>query len=310
MRFELTILGSSSALPTSERFPTAHVLNVHERFFLIDCGEGTQVQIRRLRIPLSRIHHIFISHLHGDHYYGLPGLIASMDLLGRRHPLSIYGPPDLERLVMDFSHLNEALKYELRFHALDPEQPLLILDHEVVDVWALPLKHKIKTHGFLFREKPGLPHIRKEVIDELGLSIRDIQWIKSGNDWISPEGEQHTNQSLTLPASNPRTYAYMSDTRFMPEAAAWVAGADLLYHEATYDHAHRKRAWATGHSTAHEAAELARLAQVKKLVIGHFSARFKTTDGLLSEAREVFSETVAACDGLKIPIGSSEPTLL
>ena len=270
MKFELTILGSSSALPTSERFPTAHVLNVHERFFLIDCAEGTQMQLRRNRIPMGKIHHIFISHLHGDHYFGLPGLLSSLGLIGRRVPLHLYGPPELKDKLDAFAHAKEQLEFEIVFKGHAYDAPKLLLETTDLEVWSIPMLHKVPTVGFVFREKLGQRLISRH--EDAGETVR------------------------------PRTLAWYSDTRFNPETAECIRHANLLYHEATYDHSRRERAWSTGHSTAREAAQMAKLAEVGQLVIGHFSARYKSVDSLVNEAREVFENTQAAYDGLKIDI--------
>lgn len=270
MKFSLTILGSSSAVPTASRNTTAHVLNVHERFFLIDCGEGTQIQFRKFRIRFGRVHQIFISHLHSDHILGLFGYLATQTIIGRKKEIEIFGPPDLEKFVRNhFSLFPESLLLPLKFHSLDQSGVFKIFEDKAVEVTSFPVKHRVPTWGFLFREK---------------LNGR--------------------NNLLNVP----RTFAYCTDTLFEPSLATVFAGCDLLYHEATYAHKELSRAVSTFHSTAKQAAELALIAGVKKLVIGHFSARYKDTTILLEEARDIFPETVEAIDGLTIEISPRLPS--
>ena len=264
MEFSLTILGSSSGVPTASRNTTAHVLNVHERFFLIDCGEGTQIQFRKFHIRFGRVHQIFISHLHSDHILGLFGYLATQSLLGRKKEIEIFGPPDLEKFVRNhFSLYPESLQLPIVFHSLDPSGVFKIFEDKAVEVTSFPVKHRIPTWGFLFRE------------------------ILRGR-----------NNEL----KEPRTFAYCTDTLFEPSLAPIIAGCDLLYHEATYGHKELSRAISTFHSTAKQAAELALLAGAKKLVIGHFSTRYKDTSELLQEARDIFPDTIEAVDGLRVDI--------
>jgi ribonuclease Z len=264
MKFSLTILGSSSAVPTASRNTTAHVLNVHERFFLIDCGEGTQIQFRKFHIRFGRVHQIFISHLHSDHILGLFGYLATQTLNGRKKEIEIFGPPDLEKFVRNhFSLFPESLLLSIRFHKLEQTGQHLIFEDKAVEVISFPVKHRVPTWGFLFREKL--------------------------------KGRNYTNII-------PRTYAYCTDTLYDTGLASVFEGCDLLYHEATYGHKELSRAVSTFHSTARQAAQIALLAGAQKLVIGHFSARYKDTSGLLEEAREIFPETIEATDGLTIDI--------
>jgi ribonuclease Z len=240
------------------------VLNVHERFFLIDCGEGTQIQFRKFRIRFGRVHQIFISHLHSDHILGLFGYLATQILLGRKKEIEIFGPPDLGKLVRNhFSLFPESLPLKIVFHPLDQSGIFKIFEDKAVEVTSFPVKHRIPTWGFLFREK---------------LKGRKYELIE------------------------PRTFAFCTDTLFDPGLATVFAGCDLLYHEATYGHKELSRAVSTFHSTAKQAAEIALLADAKNLVIGHFSARYKDTTELLNEAREIFPETIEATDGLTIDI--------
>lgn len=306
MGFSLTILGSSSALPKPDRFTTAHVLNVHERFFLIDCGEGTQIQLRRFKIRFGRIHNIFITHLHGDHFFGLPGILSSFNLMGRKVPLNIYGPDKLEQIIMGlYETMGEKLNYEIIFNKVNFSQPELILDTDKLSVTSVPLRHKIPSVGYIFREKEKLRKISRDLVDELGLGVKEIIRLKSGQDVIRPDGTELKSEDLTSPAPAPRSYAFISDTRYSEMIIPLIQGIDLLYHEATYLDVMKRRAKETGHSTAAEAARIAKQAGVGKLIIGHFSARYKTSLPLLMEAQEIFPETIAAEDGLCIDVNNS-----
>lgn len=299
MTFSLTILGSSSALPTSNRTVTAHVLNVHERFFLIDCGEGTQLQMRRYRIRFSKIHNIFISHLHGDHFYGLFGLISSMSLMGRKVPLNIYGPPELKKFLdLHFNISTVQLDYSLAFTALDMKRKSMVMENQHITVESIPLDHKIDCVGFIFREKKGDRRILKDAVKDLGLGIKDMVNLKRGNDYLDQDGVLYQNSILTAPPPKPRSYAYCSDTRYYEALINDVRNIDLLYHEATYLDNMKKRAFETGHSTAKQAAVFAEKTNAGKLVIGHFSSRYKDLNPLLDEARSVFPETYLAIEGL------------
>ncbi len=299
MKFELTILGSSSALPTSQRNLTAHVLNVYERFFLIDCGEGTQIQLRRNRIRFGKINHIFISHLHGDHIYGLFGLLSSFNLLDRTNDLHIYAHRPLKTGI-DYIRKNFEghLNYNIRFHALNPEDKELIYEDKRVEVYSFPLKHKIASSGFLFVEKPREPNIKKSYVEKYNISVKNIHHIKNGGDYKRPEGRVIPHTEITEPPYRQRSYAFCSDTGYYEDIIPAIRNVDLLYHEATFQEEHREEADKTLHSTARQAASIARQAQVKKLIIGHFSARYKEIDNLLAEAREIFEDTIPADDGL------------
>ncbi|HBS86121.1 MAG: ribonuclease Z [Bacteroidetes bacterium GWF2_38_335] len=303
MSFSLTILGSSSALPTSSRFPTAQVLNVHERFFLIDCGEGTQIQLRKFKIPFNKIDNVFISHLHGDHYFGLFGLISSFSLLGRKNTLNIYGPPGLQK-ILDFNSglYDEPLNYSIRFIPLKAKGVNLIYNDKHLNIFSLPLKHRIVTSGFIFKENMGLYKLRKEAIDEFQLTVNDIRKIKTGEDFIDADGYHIPNYKLTIPPDKPRSYAYCSDTMYSESIAKHINGVDLLYHEATFLEEMKERAWETGHSTAIQAARLAKKANAGKLMLGHFSARYKTYDAFLSEAKSEFEDVIIAEDGMTLNI--------
>lgn len=303
MPFELTILGSSSAIPTSERYPTAQVLNVLERFFLIDCGEGTQIQLRRFKIKIGRINHIFISHLHGDHYFGLVGLISTLSLLGYKNDIHIYSHSELKNLINAQLELMRAeLGFEVVFHPLNMKKPQLIFEDDKVGITSFPVKHSIPTCGFLFREKPKLPNIKKEMIGKYQIPVKNIQAIKEGGDFTCENGETIAHSVLTTQPKKSRSYAFCTDTAYHEPVIDIIKDVDLLYHEATFQNDKKELAAQTLHSTAAQAATIAKKAGVKKLVIGHFSNRYKITDNFLSEARLIFPETYLAVDGKRIKV--------
>ncbi|MEN8117263.1 MAG: ribonuclease Z [Bacteroidota bacterium] len=298
MSFELTILGSNSALPTSNRYPTAQVLQVPGRCFLIDCGEGTQMQIRRNKIGFSKIKHIFISHLHGDHYYGLIGLISTMNLLGIKNDLHIYAPSELKSLIqpqLDF--IRSELTVKPVFHSLNFKKSQKIFEDKKVEVFSFPVKHSIPTCGFLFKEVQKQANIKKEIIKAYDIPITKIKEIKAGADYITDDGRTISNDKLTIAAPKPKSYAFCTDTAFHEPAAETIRGVDLLYHEATFLNEMEDLAHKTLHSTAKEAAQMAQLSGAKKLLIGHFSARYKDVSQFVWEAKEVFEKTEAAVDG-------------
>ncbi len=297
MSFELIILGSSSALPTSKRFPTAHLLKVDERFFLVDCGEGTQVQLRRYGFSPGRIHHIFISHLHGDHVFGLYGLLSTMGMLGRKTLVHLYGPEGLEKMLNSHFSFFVRPSFELQYHVPVGDPGRCILDDGKVEVYAIPLKHRVETYGYLFREKARPLNVRKEKIGELGIGLADVVRIKAGEDFLDASGKWHANRDLTLDPYRQRSYAYVSDTVFDPSIAEHITGVGLLFHEATFAGKDSKLAHETMHSTSLQAAEIARRAGAGKLLIGHFSSRYKNPDMLVEEARSIFPQTSGVKDG-------------
>ena len=298
MKFELTILGCSSATPTSNRHPTAQVLNILERFFLIDCGEGTQMQLRKYKVKMQKINHIFISHLHGDHYFGLIGLLSSMHLLGRKNPIQIYAHPDLESIInLQLKTSDTRLNYPVIFHYLQFDKSILLLDDLYYSVETIILKHRIPCCGFLFKEKPRLKNIRKEKLIEYGIPVSSIADLREGKDYITPTGEVIPNAVIAFDAPPPRAYAYCSDTAFDERVAEKVKGVDLLYHEATFTQELLNRAKETFHSTASQAATIAAKANAKKLIIGHYSARYRDIQPLVAEAQNVFPQTVPAIEG-------------
>ncbi|WP_303918086.1 ribonuclease Z [Draconibacterium sediminis] len=300
MSFELTILGSNSALPTSNRYPTAQVLDVPGRCFLIDCGEGTQIQLRRNKISFSKIRHIFISHLHGDHYYGLIGLLSTMNLLGVKSDVHIYAPSELKTLIqpqLDF--IRGEMSIKPIFHPLNLKKPQTVFENKNIEVLSFPVKHSIPTVGFLFREKPKQANIKKEMIKAYNIPLAKIKDIKAGADFETEDGRLIPNEKLTTPPPKPKSYAFCTDTAFHPPIAEIISGVDLLYHEATFLEELKDLAEKTLHSTARQAAEMAKLSNASKLLIGHFSSRFKKLENFKTEAREVFKNTELAIEGKK-----------
>lgn len=295
---ELTILGSNSAVPAFGRFMTAQVLCIKERYFLIDCGEGTQMRMGQFKIRSQRIQHIFISHLHGDHIFGLIGLLMSYGLNHRTEALTIHCPPGLDIVIDAQLKLTKStLSYPLYFNITDPSISQRILDDADLSVDTIPLKHRIPTHGFLFREKNSLRKILREKIEAYKIHFTDIPDIKKGNDWLNAEGKLIPNSELTLDPPKPRAYAFCSDTLYTETILPYIEGVDLLYHEATFMQDMWQQAEITMHTTALQAATIAQKAAVNKLLIGHFSSRYADLQPLLEEARTVFPETYLAIDG-------------
>jgi len=295
---KLTVLGSSSALPTSKRFPSAHVLNAHERLFLIDCGEGTQMQLRKCKIRFGKINHVFISHLHGDHIFGLYGLLSTLNLMGRENTLSLYAPENY--LPMLNSHLTDFdinLNFEINFVPLTGKDPAIIYDDKYITVTSFPLKHRIETFGFLFREKPADRNIIKDCIIKYSIPTSRIPGVKKGQDFVTKEGVVIKNEELTISPIDPLSYAYCSDTMPFNRLSTFVKGVDLLYHEATFDGSMSELAKQVRHSTTLDAARTALKAGAGTLMIGHFSARYKNISGLVDEARTIFPATIPAIDG-------------
>jgi ribonuclease Z len=298
MKFELTILGCSSATPTSNRFPTAQVLNILEHFFLIDCGEGTQMQLRKYKMKMQRINHIFISHLHGDHYFGLIGLLSTMQLLGRKTPLSLFCHPSLEQIInMQLKASDTRLQYELNFIHLKYDKSVRILDEKHFTVDTIILKHRIPCCGFLFREKDRLKSLKKDKLEQYDVPIKVMEDLRKGADLVMEGGTVIPNSELTISALPSRAYAYCSDTAYNEDILEQIKGVNLLYHEATFTSKFIDRARDTFHSTALQAATIAHKAEVKKLMIGHYSARYKDIQPLVDEAVSFFPNTVPAEEG-------------
>ena len=303
MIFDLNILGCGSAKPTTHHQPSSQILNVRGKFFLIDCGEGAQTQMQKMGLSMANIGHIFISHNHGDHVFGLPGLIGTMDLLGRTAELHIHGPQQVGELLDFLLRTYYAdIKYQVHFYPVDPRLHTLVYEDRSITVHRIPLQHRVPSVGYLFREKPGLPHIRREMIDAFQIPVSQINNIKAGASWTTEDGTVIPHERLTTPPTPPRSYAYCSDTIYLPELADILRGVTLLYHEATYMHERALRAEQTRHTTSIQAATLARDARVERLCIGHFSATVKDESALLREAQSVFPQTILAKEGLTISI--------
>ncbi len=296
--FQLTILGSSGALPAIGRFPTSQYLVIQNRHCLIDCGEGAQMQLARFQISPQKIDHIFISHLHGDHYLGLMPLLFSMHLFKRTSDLHLYSTAGLDELITLQLRLSKsALNYKTIFHPFEAGKIQTLFEDEAITVETIPLIHKLECAGFLFKEKNKPRKINKEKLVD-GIKLQQIASLKTGADIVDEEGNVlYKNEDFTLPPRPSFSYAYCSDTAWNEAMISQIANVDLLYHEATFVHADLNKAIETKHSTAQQAAEMAKRASVKKLVIGHFSARYKDLDLLLNEAKSVFKETELAIEG-------------
>ena len=283
------ILGCGSALPTLKHYPSAQVVEVRGKLFLVDCGEGTQIQLRRSRLRFTKISAIFISHLHGDHCFGLIGMISTFGLLGRTAKLTICGPEALGPVLrQQLDVFCQGLDYEVDFQAVDTTVEQVIYEDRSLTVETIPLSHRTPCCGFLFREKPTLPHIRRDVADFYQIPVSQFQLIKGGADWTTADGEVVPNSRLTLPADAPRSYAYCSDTCYLPELKRQLQGVSTLYHESTYGEDNVQRAEKYCHSTARQAAMLAREARVGQLLLGHYSSRYEDEQVLLDEAKKVF----------------------
>lgn len=289
----LTILGFNSAIPTAHTFPTAQLLEISERHFLIDCGEGTQVQLRKAKAKFSKINHIFISHLHGDHCFGLPGLIASFRLLGRETPLYIYGPKGIKEMLETIFRITETHKgFEVIYKELEGNHSEKIYEDKAVEVFTIPLNHRIYCNGYLFREKTKQRHLLMEEISKYPeIEICDYHNLKKGKDFVLSDGYVVPNSALTSDPDPSISYAFCSDTRYKEDIIPIIEGVDVLYHEATFLHDLKEMANYTGHTTAWEAATIADKAKVKKLILGHFSNRYENLEVFTDEARKVFPNT-------------------
>ena len=289
----LTILGYNSAIPTVKSAPTAQFLEMEERCFLIDCGEGTQVQLRKAKAKFSKINHIFISHLHGDHVFGLPGLISSFRLLGRETPLHVYGPKGIKEMMETIFRITETHQgFEVVFHELSSKKSEKVFEDNRVEVFTIPLDHRIYCNGYLFKEKPKERHLNMQEISKYPeIEICDYHNLKRGKDIKLSDGYILKNENLTKPAEPSVSYAFCSDTRYLESIIPIIKNVDVLYHEATFLHDLKKMADYTGHTTALEAAKIARKANVKKLILGHFSNRYNDLSVFLNEACEIFPET-------------------
>lgn len=298
---KLTVLGSGSATPTLHRNPTAQLLEAAGRFYLIDCGEGAQMALLRTQTSVQKIDAIFISHLHGDHWLGLPGLLSSMNLGGRNRLLKLFCPSELQSVLnIIFAASQTVLNFQLSYHFHTENNLAMIEETDKLEVYAFPLRHRIVCNGFLFKEKIRPRNIRKDAITIHKIPTQDIESIKAGKDWLSPEGILYPNKLLTRDPKPSSSYAYCSDTIFYPTMCNHLKKVSVLYHEATFEDKLIERAKKTFHSTASQAAEIARNSEVEKLLIGHFSSRYVSAEKHLTEARSIFKNTIEVFDGFKI----------
>ena len=293
----LTILGCGSAMPTRKNFPSSQLLEIRDKQFLIDCGEGAQIRMSQMGVKLNRLGHIFISHLHGDHCFGLIGLISTFGMLNRTAELHIHAQPDLEKILQpQLQYFCSDLSFSVIFHSVNPRKHELIYEDRSVSVYSIPLKHRVPCCGFLFEEKPRDRHIIREMIDFYNIPTWRIPKIKQGEDFVTEEGEIIPNTRLTKANDTPKRFAYCSDTAYSEKIIPIIQGVDCLYHEATFMDDEQVRAKQTEHSTAHQAATIALKANVKKLIIGHYSARYIDQTALLNEAQSIFKDTVLGED--------------
>jgi ribonuclease Z len=304
LAFQVKILGSNSATPAHNRNQTAQLLMVENEYYLIDCGEGTQMQLIRYKIRFHKISHIFISHLHGDHYLGLMGLLLTMHLQGREHDLHVFGPAGLDEIItLQLKHSGTVLNYKLHFTAVEPQTPGLLYESKLITVYTVPLAHRIACTGYVFREKAKTRRFNKARL-QAGMTGEDIAVLKQGLDVYGPDGQlKYRSMDFTLPPRRSRSYAYCSDTRYEPQIIPYIKNVDVLYHESTFTTEFEERAAQTMHSTARQAGLIARQANANMLVLGHYSVRYKDLSPLLIEAREVFYNTRLAVEGETIDIG-------
>ena len=298
MKFEVTILGSSSSTPIFNRNPSAQLLNVNEKYILIDCGEATQNQLLNFGLKANRIDQIFISHLHGDHYLGLVGLLSSLHLNGRTKPMHIFGPAELKEIIdLQFKHSQTILRYSIKFSPTSDDKRYRIFENYDIVVDSFPLDHRIPCTGFIFTEKQRLRKMIKSKIDDLSIPSEMIPLIKKGESFKDKKGKIHTSEELTTEADQPKSYAYCSDTICSWKYLDYISNVDMLYHEATFMNDMLDRAEETFHTTALQAGEIALKAKVKKLLLGHFSARYRDLNPLLEEAKTLFEDTLLAVEG-------------
>lgn len=302
-KFDITILGCGAALPTPKRLSSSQIVNIREKLFMLDCAEGTQMALRRSRISFSHLQAIFLTHLHGDHTFGLIGMLSTFGLLGRIQDLHIYGPQDLQRIFQpQIDYFCADSPFKIILHEIDTKKPQVLYEDRSVIISTLPLSHRVPCCGYLFQEKPTLRHIRRDMIDFYHIPISQINNIKAGMDWTTEDGTLIPNERLTTPSDPVRSYAYCTDTTYRPQLAELLKGVTCLYHEATFAEEHAQLAKSTFHSTASQAAQIAKDAQACQLILGHFSSRYKSEKVLLQEAQQIFPNTQLAEDGMKISL--------
>ena len=295
--FTVTMLGTASAMPVVNRNQSAQALQVHGRLFLVDAGEGVQTQMMRFHVSMAKLEAVFISHVHGDHMFGLFGLFSTFGMGGRTAPLHVYGPGNLRPFINFFLSYNEWLPFEIAFHQVNTRFPEVIMETKSLTVTAFPLMHGIETYGFVFREKEPQWKIRKECIEQYGLTLTEIGTLKRGEDVVRADGSVIPCAEAAYKPYAPRSYAYVSDTAVFPGEAEVLRGVTVLYHETTFLSEHEDKASARYHSTTLQAARLALEAGASKLLIGHYSSRITDFDALLQECRDIFPDTTAGQDG-------------
>lgn len=298
MNFEVTILGCSSAIPTKDRNPTAQLVSLYGRYYLLDCGEGTQIQLRKYKLSFQRIDCIFITHVHADHFLGLPGLLSTMDLLGRKTDLHIYAPEKIKEFLYAYSKTcDNEFRFNVIFHDLNMKKHSLIFENEHMQVFSLPVKHSVPCVGYLFEEKKRQKKLKKEVLEKYFLTVEQIIDIKNGADLVLENGTIIDNIELTTEPPTPKKYAFITDTAYYPKIVQYIQDYDLVYHEATFADNMEKRAKATLHSTASQAAKIAQSANVKKLILGHYSVRYKDTEEIYKDALKIFKNVECVKEG-------------
>lgn len=301
-RFQVNILGCGSATPSTRHLPSCQVIDFRDNLFMIDCGEGAQLTLRRMKMKFSRLNHIFISHLHGDHCFGLPGLLSTLALHDKGGTVTIHTFKDGAKVFGGMlKYFCREMPFDIRFNIIEPTTAVIYED-DAMTVSTFPLYHRIPCVGFIFREKPKLRHLRGDMIKFFNVPIRELHGIKCGADFVTPDGQVIANSRLTTPADPSKSYAYCSDTMFDPRVANSVKGVDVIYHEATYDDAFAAKARERGHSTAREAGIIAREAGASRLILGHFSKRYLSESEHLAQSREEFPDVTIANEGMKIDL--------
>ncbi len=301
-QFQLNILGCGSAIPTARHNPSSQILDIRDNLFMIDCGEGAQLTMRKMRLKYTRLNHIFISHLHGDHCFGLIGLLSSMALQEKSGTVTIHIFEEGANLFdQQLKFFCRDIPFEIKFNIIKPEKALVFESHAIT-IETIPLFHRVPCVGFIFKEKPKLRHLKGDMVKFYNIPIKELHGIKEGNDYVTPEGVLVTNSQLTTDPDQVMSYAYCSDTAFNPQVAEMIKGINTIYHEATYtnDFAHLARQ--RGHSTSAEAARIAQMAGAERLILGHFSKRYRDESPIINEATEIFPNTILANDGMRIDL--------